>query len=236
MIPDDRAATGQAVAGTQRKLRLLLEERRLAVLEAGVAGQLTHNGSRSGSDIPWLPTIPTGWASAQLKYVARQGTGHTPSRKHPEWWVDCTIPWITTGDVHRFRDDRLEVLFETEEKISRLGVANSSAVIHPKGTVVLSRTASVGFSVIMGAAMATSQDFATWTCGPRVISEFVLYCLRAMRRDLLERLAQGSTHQTIYMPDIQRIRIPVPPLPDQRQVVAAIRAQLLPLDRVTDLL
>jgi type I restriction enzyme S subunit len=40
-----------------------------------------------------------------------------------------------------------------------------------------------------------------------------------MRGDLLNRLAQGSTHKTIYMPDIRSIRIPLPPLEEQREIV-----------------
>ncbi len=217
----------------KRRLRALLIEERAGIVEAGVAGQFTSR-ERIASSIPWMPTIPSDWGSARLKYVARLGSGHTPSRQHPEWWVNCTIPWVTTGDVYRFRDDRLEVLDGAEQMISRLGLANSSAELHPRDTVVLSRTASVGFSAILGSPMATSQDFAAWTCGDRLDPEFLLYCLRAMRQDLLGRLAQGSTHQTIYMPDIERIMIPLPPVPEQKAIVLEIRRRLAPLDRLID--
>ena len=106
------------------------------------------------------------------------------------------------------RSDRIEVIKETRERVSELGVANSSAEIHPAGTVVLCRTASAGYSAIMGTNMATSQDFATWTCDPLLRPRFLLLCLRVMRQDLLGRLAMGSTHKTIYMPDIEALRIP----------------------------
>jgi type I restriction enzyme S subunit len=150
------------------------------------------------------------------------GTGHTPSRSVPEYWLECDIPWLTTSDVHKFRKDEIDVLDETEIQISELGLANSAAVLHPQGTVALSRTASTGFSIVMGRDMATSQDFATWTCGPALDNHFVLWCLRAMRRDLLHRLAMGSTHKTIYFPDLMSIRVPLPPLADQRDAVASI--------------
>ena len=143
----------------------------------------------------------------KLGYVARLGSGHTPSRDHPEWWLNCTIPWITTGEVAQMSSDRLEEITETREMISEIGLANSSATVRPKGTVVLCRTAaSAGYSAIMGSDMATSQDFATWTCGPRLRPRYLLLCLRAMRSDLLGRLAIGSTHRTIYMPDIESSR------------------------------
>jgi len=174
---------------------------------------------RRETTIPWLLGLPAHWREARLTTLARLGSGHTPSREHPEWWTDCTVPWITTGEVWQIRDDRVEYLSQTREMVSELGIANSSAEIHPAGTVVLSRTASAGFSAIMSADMATSQDFVTWTCGPLLRPRYLLLCLRAMRGDLLGRLAMGSTHKTIYVPDIQSIRVPVPPLDEQDAIV-----------------
>jgi type I restriction enzyme S subunit len=132
------------------------------------------------------------------------------------------------------RGDRIEYLTDTRESISEVGLANSAAELHSRGTVVLSRTASAGFSAIMGVDMATSQDYVTWTCGPRLERRFLLLCLRAMRRDLLERLAQGSTHQTIYMPDIVSIKIPVPPTEEQRAIVEGYWDQVNPIHATTD--
>jgi type I restriction enzyme S subunit len=184
----------------------------------------TEEVDQRSSDLPWADTLPSHWGTVKISYVARLGTGHTPSRSRPEWWVDATTPWITTGEVAQFRRDQVEAIFDTRENISDLGLENSSAVLHPKGTVVLCRTASAGYSAIMGVDMATSQDFVTWTCGPELDPAFLLWCLRAMRRDLLGRLAQGSTHKTIYFPDAQSLKIPLPPLDEQRRIVDRIRA------------
>jgi len=163
------------------------------------------------------------------------GSGHTPSRAHPEWWEDCTIPWITTGEVSQIRDDRREILTETREWISEIGMANSSAELHPKGTVVLCRTAaSAGYSAVMAEDMATSQDIMTWACGPELYPFYLLWCLRAMRSDLLGRLAMGSTHKTIYMPDLQALCIPLPPISEQQQIVADIRASNATVDAAVD--
>lgn len=153
-----------------------------------------------------------------LKRVAKLGTGHTPSRSHPEYWLDRTIPWLTLADVGPLRAGTLSIVTETKEKISELGVANSSAVVHSAGTVVMSRTASVGFSAILGRDMATSQDYVTWTCGPDAEPRFVLHALRGLRDEILSN-RMGSTHQTIYMPDVERIRIPLPS-PDQQRRIA----------------
>jgi len=235
---DEETAHIDVLSARKRRLLSLLDEKRAAVGRAAVSGHLTSGQEqRKESDLPWLPTVPSHWRVAKLSFVAKLGTGHTPSRSKAEYWeAKRDIPWLTTSDIGRFRDDRCDVLGETKESISRLGLENSSAELHPAGTVALSRTASVGFSVVMGRDMATSQDFATWTCSENLEPRFLLLCLRAMRTDLQKRLATGSTHKTIYMPDIQSLRIPLPPVDEQRRAVERAREQIEQIDEVSDLI
>jgi type I restriction enzyme, S subunit len=207
---DAEMARVDAVVEKKQRLIELLEERRVAVTVARLADPA--------------------WPRAKLTLLARLGSGHTPSRHRDEWWEKAEIPWITTADVAQMRGDRREWIEDTKFAISELGLANSAAELHPAGTVVLSRTASVGFSAIMARPMATSQDFATWTCGPRLRPRFLLLCIRAMRTELLGRLAMGSTHKTIYMPDIEAIRVPVPTLEEQERVVNETWERLRPID------
>jgi type I restriction enzyme S subunit len=221
-LSDDLAALAE---------RLL--EKRSATTVAGIAGRMLECERRTSS-LPWLSDVPAHWPELKLTLIARLGSGHTPSRQQDEWWTDCKIPWITTGEVWQLRDDRTEYLNETREMISELGLANSAAELCPAGTVVLSRTASAGFSAVMGRTMATSQDFMTWQCGPRLRPRYLLLCLRAMRTDLLDRLAMGSTHQTIYVPDIQSIRVPVPPIEEQDSIVEWVWARLRHIDAAVD--
>jgi type I restriction enzyme S subunit len=232
---DVETARIDALITKKRRMVKLFDELRREVLIAGVAGEFTSTDF-GPSRVLWLDQHPRHWRSAKLTLVAKLGSGHTPSRSHPEWWINCTIPWITTGEVAEMRDDRQEYVLETREKISQLGIENSSATLRPAGTVVLCRTASAGYSAIMATEMATSQDFATWTCGPLLRPRFLLLCLRAMRQDLLGRLAMGSTHQTIYMPDIESLRIPLPDVQEQEGIVEAVWKRILKLGRSEDLL
>ena len=216
----------------QRFIDLLLEKRGALITNAVTKG-LDPNVEMKDSGVSWIGMIPTHWEAARIKQVARLESGHTPSRQHPEYWTDCTVPWITTSEVWQVRDGRAEYIADTKEKVSELGLANSSARKLPAGTVVLSRTASVGFSAIMPVDMATSQDFANWVPGPRVTSEFLLYTFRSMRHEF-DRLMMGSTHQTIYMPDIQKFSMPLPPVNEQGRIVEFIRTETRRLDDVVD--
>jgi type I restriction enzyme S subunit len=233
---DAKTSRIDALIAKKRRMIEALEERWRSTMAAGVSGSLLGLSLSSPTGIPWLPTMPAGWRRAKLNLIARLGSGHTPSRQHPEWWEGMTIPWITTGEVSQVRDDRQEYLTETREMISEVGLAHSAAQLHPASTVVLCRTASAGYSAIMGVDMATSQDFATWTCGPLLRPRFLLLCLRVMRQDLLGRLAMGSTHKTIYMPDIESIVIPLPQMQVQDAVVDAVHSRLTAIDSSIDLL
>lgn len=232
-LDDQVTLIDRSIELRQRQVEKLLELRSTRVLAAVTGAEAEQ---RTVGALPWADSVAADWPIAKISHLARLGSGHTPSRSRPDWWFDCTIPWITTGEVQQLRDDRKETIFESREKISWLGVANSSAEVHPAGTVVLSRTASAGFSAVMGQAMATSQDYVTWTCGPQLEPYYLLWCLRAMRPDLLGRLAMGSTHKTIYVPDIQSLRIPKPPIDVQRQIVDSLRRANLVVDTSVDLM
>lgn len=164
-----------------------------------------------------------------VRRVARLESGHTPSRQHPEYWENCDTPWFSLADIWQVREGGADYIYETAEKISQLGIQNSAARVLPKGTVMLSRTASVGFAAIMGVDMATTQDFANWVCGPGLLPEFLLQSFRAMEGEFT-RLKMGSTHNTIYMPDIQALWCAVPPVDEQAAVVAFLRRELRQID------
>lgn len=165
---------------------------------------------------PDLPA-PPGWRWTPLSDVAQLESGHTPSRKHPEYWNEG-IPWIGIRDAV---DNHGRQIHDTYQHVSQLGLENSSARLLPPRTVCLSRTASVGYVVVMGTTMATSQDFVNWVCGPGLEPEYLKYVLLA-ENDSLLRFASGTTHQTIYYPEAKAFHALLPPLDEQRAVVRVL--------------
>lgn len=161
---------------------------------------------------------PEGWRWHSLLDLARLATGHTPSRRCPEYWADGDIPWMALPDI-RALDCR--VATETSEKTNAKGIANSSARVLPPGTVALSRTASVGYVTIFGREMATSQDFVNWVCGPDLHAPFLLWLLRASRA-FIKGASTGAVHQTVYMDVVERFRVCLPDLPTQQKIASRL--------------
>lgn len=162
---------------------------------------------------PGHPT-PSGWERVALSEIADLGTGHTPSRQHPEYW-DGDIAWIGIRDAGAHHGG---VINDTAQHVTELGLANSAARLLPKDTVCLSRTASVGYVVKMGREMATSQDFVTWTCSEALDPDYLKNALLA-EGDEIRRFGEGSTHTTIYFPEVKAFHIDLPPVEEQRRIV-----------------
>jgi len=161
--------------------------------------------------------IPDDWDIVLLDSVAKRGSGHTPDKAHPEYWGG-TIKWVSLQDSERL--DRLYIC-DTAAKITPAGIANSSAKMHPKGTVVLSRDAGVGKSAIMKDDMAVSQHFMAWTCGPSLNNEFLYYWLQSNKSEF-ERIAMGNTIKTIGLPYFRQLVVPLPSRTTQEAIAEAL--------------
>jgi type I restriction enzyme S subunit len=159
-----------------------------------------------------------GWRWSPLTDLARLESGHTPSRRHPEYWGG-SIPWIGIQDARERHGRRI---VDTLQKTNQSGISNSSARVLPKDTVCLSRTASVGYVVVMGRPMATSQDFVNWVCSNEIAPDFLKYVFLAEGRRGLLRFASGSVHQTIYFPEAKAFHICHPAISEQLLIVGQL--------------
>lgn len=187
------------------------------VQEASVVSESLVVPLALGDDGP----APRGWRWVLLTDVARLETGHTPSRNHPEWWGG-DIPWIALPDIRALHGREA---MQTSEYTNEAGIENSSARVLPAGTVVLSRTASVGFVTVMGRPMATSQDFVNWVCGPDLEPWFLTHLLIAAQ-DYIRSLSSGAVHKTVYMPTAKAFHVCIPPRSLQERIVVDLRHKL----------
>lgn len=181
--------------------------------------------------VPNQSSVPEGWRHVRLTEVARLESGHTPSKRQPDYWGG-TIPWVSLHDTEGL--DAWEIQ-TTSQRITEAGLSNSSARLLPKGTVVFSRTATVGKSTVMGRAMATSQDFACYVCGPEVHNFYLALLLRSMRTEW-KKLMAGSIHNTVYMPVFKTLSVDLPPHDEQVAIANAMRDVERMIDSLEQLL
>lgn len=171
-----------------------------------------------------MPT-PPGWEWVQLTDIARLETGHTPSRKHEEYW-DGDFAWIGIKDA---RLNHGGVIQDTLQTVTQLGLDNSAARLLPPGTVCLSRTASVGYALVMGREMATSQDFVNWVCSEAIVPKYLMYALLAEGEGLRD-FGKGTTHTSIYFPEVKAFHVCIPPRKEQERIVDKVEELLSDVD------
>ncbi|ASR88357.1 restriction endonuclease subunit S [Alcaligenes faecalis] len=163
--------------------------------------------------------IPSSWVIKLLDEVARRGSGHTPSKSVDDYW-NGDIQWVSLSDSSKL--DRLYIT-DTMKKISQLGVDNSSAVVHPGGTVIMSRDAGIGKSAILVSDMAVSQHFMAWICSTQLDNHFLYYLLQYWK-PRFEAIAMGSTIKTIGLPFFKDLEVPLPSVEEQRQIANTIKS------------
>ncbi len=165
-------------------------------------------------DVP----APTGWSWESLLDVAEFATGHTPSRRNPEYW-NGKISWMNAGDARIFDG---KIITETKERINELGLENSAAELLPKDTVCLSRTgASIGYTVILGKPMATNQGFVNYICSKHLLPKYLMYLFLFERSSIIS-YGEGSAYKTVYFPEAKGFHILLPPLNEQKRIVSKI--------------
>ena len=184
-------------------------------MNASLAGAEDVAGARHEQALSSL--VPQGWRYVRLTSVAKLETGHTPSRRNPSYW-NGDIPWVSLLDTAGLNGATISA---TRDSVTREGIANSSARLLPAGTVIFSRTATVGKSTVMGREMATSQDFANYICGPEVHNHFLVYLFRHMAPEW-RKLMAGSIHNTVYMPVFRVLQVLLPSHAEQVAIAKAL--------------
>ena len=169
--------------------------------------------------------LPNGWTATTLRAVADWSSGGTPSRKRAEFFGG-DIPWVKTGELTE------KYVRETEEMLTELGVKNSSARVFPKGSVGIAMYgATIGKVSIWGIDTSTNQACAVARPINGVVSsEFLYHFLRSEKAALVGE-GKGGAQPNISQGLLKAWPIVLPPLNEQRRIVARIEALFDEIDR-----
>jgi len=162
--------------------------------------------------------IPENWHWVRLGNVGQIIGGGTPKTNHPEYFVENGIPWLTPADLYK-RNEKF--IIRGKRDISELGLKKSSAQLMPAGTVIFSSRAPIGYVVIASNKLTTNQGFKS--CIPFVMdmNEYIYYFLKFAGKEI-DRNASGTTFKEVSGKKVSHILLPLPPLNEQKQIVAKV--------------
>jgi type I restriction enzyme S subunit len=152
------------------------------------------------------------WVESTLGEIANWGSGGTPKADNPDFY-DGEIPWCVIGDLTESE------VWETEKRITNLGLSNSSAKVIDPGSVLLAMYgASIGRTGISAIPMATNQAIAFARCHPNLaLPKYLLAYLQTQKTKFVE-MGQGAAQPNISQTIIKSWPIDLPPIPYQNHL------------------
>lgn len=133
------------------------------------------------------------WSEGTISDLGTVVGGSTPSKAKPEYYTDHGIAWITPKDLSV---DKSKFVSHGADDITELGLRNSSASIMPRGTVLFSSRAPIGYIAIADGEVTTNQGFKSVIPHDNIGTAFVYYFLKAAL-PTIEGMASGSTFKEI---------------------------------------
>lgn len=153
-----------------------------------------------------LGMIPRGWRAAVVANLAEVVGGSTPSTKERTFWENGTHSWATPKDLSSLATP---VLLETERTITELGLGQIGSGLLPRGTVLLSSRAPIGYLAVTEVPVAINQGFIAMLPRPGVSNLFLLYWVESAYHEIVSR-ANGSTFLEISKSNFRDVPLVAP--------------------------
>lgn len=169
-----------------------------------------------------LPELPVGWCWTRIGGVFDVPIGGTPSRSKAEYWGGDNL-WVSSGEVafNRIRS--------TREQITRAGLANSNAKLHPPGTVLLAMIGegkTRGQAAILEVAATTNQNIASLLVSEtQILPAWIFYWLQS-RYEETRKSGSGGMQYALNSGRIKDFHCPLPPIPEQHRIVTEVERRL----------
>lgn len=164
----------------------------------------------------------TDWIEVGLGTICDFIGGGTPSKSNPKYWVG-EIPWASIKDL------KGSFLIRTEDSISEEGLKNSASNLALANEIILATRINPGRPIISKIRVAINQDLKIVKPVLEFSPRFLFYLFKEIEPNVL-KLSSGTTVLGINLANLKSIAVPLPPLPEQRAIVARIEELFSELD------
>jgi len=175
--------------------------------------------------------LPEGWIWTTIDEIGIVVSGGTPSTKNKEFWAG-DISWITPADLSDYKEKSIA---KGSRNLSQLGLDYSSAKLIPKGSVLFSSRAPIGYVVVAQNDLTTSQGFKNLIPMSQVDSEYTYYYFLTLK-PLAEKVASGTTFLELSAKSFSKLPFPLCPLNEQKLIVSQIDLLFSKLDEAEKVL
>ena len=151
----------------------------------------------------------------RLGSIGTWGSGATPAKGNLDYYVNGTIPWLTTGELND------TIVYDTRVKVTPKALAECSLRMCKVGDVLIAMYgATIGKVAIAGKEMTTNQACCACTLYYDY-NKYLFYFLKANKLAFTQ-MGAGGAQPNISKEKIIKTLIPLPPLSEQIRIVAKI--------------
>ena len=155
---------------------------------------------------PFGGKMPVDWHEGTISDLGEVIGGSTPSKAKPEYFTEHGIAWITPKDLS---DSKSKFIAHGADDITELGLQNSSARLMPRGAVLFSSRAPIGYIAIANCDVCTNQGFKSIVPNESVGTAFIYYFLME-NLQTIESMASGSTFKEISGGTMKKVPAIIP--------------------------
>ncbi|HGD2461663.1 TPA: restriction endonuclease subunit S [Streptococcus agalactiae] len=185
------------------------------------------DGTIQEVEVPY--EIPESWNWVKLRNIGSITSGGTPKSSEPSYYGG-NITWITPADMGKQQNNKF--FAKSSKKITELGLQKSSAQLISKNSIVYSSRAPIGHINIVTEDYTTNQGCKSIT--PLLVDLIFLYWLLQFRtKDIILR-SSGTTFKEISASGFGDTLLPLPPLAEQKRIVAQIEKALAKVDEYAE--
>jgi type I restriction enzyme S subunit len=174
--------------------------------------------------------LPGGWSWSSFALIGETLGGGTPSKAVPDFWTGA-IPWVSPKDM------KIDLIEDARDHISEAAIEQSAARLIPTGAllmVVRGMILAHSFPTAITAVPVTiNQDMKAIIPFTAELIAFLLLVTKGLKPEVL-RLVQHSTHGTckLLTEDLFSLPIPIPPIAEQRRIVAKVKELMQVCDKL----
>ena len=211
------------IAKVQKAIDLLKEQRNALITQAVTKG-LDPDVPLKDSGVEWLGEIPEHWEVKKVTRLFEIGSGTTPPTDYADYYGG-DIAWITTSEL------RESVVMSTKKTVTREALkAFSTLNVYPEGSVAVAMYgATIGRIGVLGTEAAVNQACCVFSRPNGIDVWFWFYWLQH-RRSYLISLGYGGGQPNLSQDLLKAIRVPIPPLPEQRTIAAFLDRETAKID------
>ena len=153
------------------------------------------------------------WNTVRLSEAVRIIGGGTPKTSVPEYW-NGNIPWLSPPDFNNHN----RYVEKTRKTITEIGLNNSATTLLQKGDLIISARGTVGALAQLKRPMAFSQtNYGLSRKLSSISNDFLFYVIKYNIKKF-KKLSYGAVFDTITINTFDEIKIPLPPLPEQKKI------------------